>query len=132
MKIREGFVTNSSSSSFIIAKHKDCTKEMIYDMLSAKRGELVKFLKENSDYIDDLSEELEAAIEDDEDEKVGELLIKQLTDELFNFEYEDSELKLPDWTVYGGSCSNETDVLIDLFLYESSYLLEDTDYFKIA
>ena len=54
MKVRLGHVTNSSSSSFVIAKNNKCTKEEIKEKLLTMKKEIKDFLYE-FDY-DDVSE----------------------------------------------------------------------------
>ena len=42
MKIREGFVTNSSSTNFIIISKKELTKEYLYEKLGFKKNSPLK------------------------------------------------------------------------------------------
>lgn len=81
MKIRSDFVTNSSSSSFIIAKTNRCTEQHIYDGLTVMKSQLARCYK--------------ALDLDDSDEQI-EKGLQQLAKELF---YVSPKIVCGDWRI---------------------------------
>lgn len=112
-KIRLGFVTNSSSSSFIIARHKDCTYE-----------EVLELIKSNKENVKDLLEILE-----DEDTSI-ESAIKEIAKELFRYA-DMSDFKLGDWTVISEYFGCEDGELFPTAMYEFGYLL-NSEHIKVG
>jgi hypothetical protein len=131
MKERLDYVTNSSSSSFIIAKRRDCTKDILLKILQPTKKKLVECLKENGCMLE-LPIELENAVEAEQEQKIENIGLEYLADELFEFGFGEAKLELDNWDISARECSNESDQLLDIFLYEYGYLIRSNDYFKIA
>lgn len=112
MKVRKDFVTNSSSSSFIIAIHKDCTTQEVRDNVSK--------CKEDARYLLDMfdMEHDDAAVESFIEEIVGELM------------WHYNEMELGDWKVSAEEYSNE-DSEVGAFIYDYAYKL-GTEHFKVG
>lgn len=131
MKIRTDFVTNSSSSSFIIAKRKDCTRDTILKILQPIKEEVVECLKENR-YMMKLPTGLEDVLEKDEEQEIERIGLEYLTEELFEFDFGEARLEIDNWDILARECSNESEQLLDMILYNYSYLIRSNEYFKIA
>lgn len=130
MKIRRGFVTNSSSSSFIIARKGNVDKMRLgYELLNqtALNDIVNDFMKDtNSIEYFELSQKVKNLIKNKDFDGVKKQLVKEFVDELVQ---RSPDMKLDDWDISIGEASNETDNLLDFFIYElCSIDLED---FKI-
>ena len=106
MKIRFDFVTNSSSSSYIIAMHKDFNKE-----------DFDKIIKLNKDIIERYAEHFKLS----EEEAIGEI-----EDKMLGYA---PDLTIGDWNFYVGQAGDEYGGFYRLFLYYMHS--DDTEHFRM-
>lgn len=129
MKVRNDFVTNSSSSSFIIARHKDCTIDEIKTMLNKIRKDILSLLDDFYGDVDcDYMHEIKDAYDRDEVTTAINLAIECLAEDLINNRRD--SMTLGDWSVSSKYCSSEDGELFGSMLYEYGYDME-TEHLKI-
>jgi hypothetical protein len=118
MKVRLGHTTNSSSSSFIVAKRNDCTKEDIATLLKEKIDD---FIKNELDY----SDEYEDLVEEHGKTKAKKLVAEKIVNSIYDM----GSMQLDNWKVESGECSSDGG-LIESFMYTEGNI--DSDKFKIG
>lgn len=129
MKVRNDFVTNSSSSSFIIARHKDCTIDEIKTMLNKNRDNILELINSFEGDLDcDYMDEIRSAYDSNETNLAIDLAIECLAMDLIHDGW--NKMQLGDWNVTSAYGSNEDGQLFGSMLYDFGHDM-DTEHVKI-
>lgn len=129
-KIRLSFVTNSSSSSFIIAKHKDCTYEEVLDLVNKNKKEVKELIESFGDDIYFDNEDINSEIENENIDAAVELAIEELAHELFRYS-DGSSFKLDDWSLVSEEFSCEDGEFFPSVMYEFGHML-NSEHLKVG
>ena len=116
MKCRLSHVTNSSSSSFIIAKHESFKREDVRTALNNMRDDIKYMLESDGEYIyfeDNV--EMEYLLKKNKIEEAIDLTIKELEDRLIYFANSGS-LALDHWECASQEFNDEDGDLLAIFL----------------
>ena len=105
MKVREDFVTNSSSSSYIIAMHKDFSEKELDELIESNNSIIEKY----AGHFNFTEQEAKEVIKD-------------------NLGYS-PDLTIDDWNFYAGVAGDEYGDFFRLFLYYIN--VDDTEHFRI-
>lgn len=105
-KMRSGFVTNSSSSSFVIARKSDIRELDVVNLIIDKLSDYIKKELKSLDFYDlrYLDDELKVLIIQKDYDKAIKLIANELCDRLLD-SY--SEMELGDWKVHTKEFGNE-------------------------
>lgn len=130
-KIRVGFVTNSSSSSFVIARKNDIKESevvnLIIDKLSDDIKRELKDIEKDRYIFDYLDAELQIAIIRKDYNEAVKLIANKLCDILLDTY---SEMDLGDWEVHAEEFGNK-DGFYNCLIYDYGYKLV-SDNFKVG
>lgn len=128
-KIRVGFVTNSSSSSFVIARKSDIKESDVVNLIIDKLSDYIeRELKNIDDYdLKYLDDELKVFIIQKDYDKAVKLIANELCDRLLDAY---SEMELGDWKVHAEEFGNEDGFYNNLIYSYGNILVSDN--FKVG
>ena len=127
MKIRLDYVTNSSSSSFLVAIRKDINEKRLNEFLDRIEDDVLNYVINNYHYLS-ISDEIENHIKNHEFEKIWPLIREELKEYLTQKRY--SALNIGVWNVFSEEISNESCSLPEILFYDCSRNLQESDYIK--
>lgn len=129
MKIRTGFVSNSSSSSFVLAIRNDCTIENIKNEILKDKESLITFVKDNLEYVDLEEDDNLKTLEGD---MLYDAIATRIAKDIFNnFNY--TCMKLENWKISAAEWGTEgDDDLLGLYFYGVGRENIDTEKIKIV
>lgn len=134
MKCRLSHVTNSSSSSFIIARNNKCTSEEVINLIIEKLSDDIKKYLQEAIMFEDINDFncniKDAIIQDAIIQKDYDKAVKLIAEELCNILESRYEIELDDWKVHAQQFSNDYD-FYDALIYEYGYKLI-SDNFKVG
>lgn len=123
MKIRKGFVTNSSSSSYIIAKKKNASLTDIKNALLEVKDRAVIFLTEVGKWID-LEPEVDKALKEEDYDRAADKFLEGLADYLYlNF----NQGTLDEWKVGSDEFWDDSGNAYERFILEYAWLIGDNN-----
>ena len=130
-KIRCGFVTNSSSSSYVIARKSNIKESDVVNLIIEKLSDDIKIELNGIEYhryiFDYLDDELKVLIIQKDYDKAIKLIANELCDILLDAY---SEMDLGDWKVHSEEFGNE-DGFYNNLIYDYGYKII-SDNFKVG
>lgn len=116
MKIRTDFVTNSSSSSFVLARKAECTLDEIRDTLHKLESQMNALFEQLRKYHYSEAEGLDI-----------NLFIEELANKLFDFPM---YMQLGEWSASAAEYNNEGSI-DEMFMYEYGHMIQSEN-FKVG